>query len=74
MPEIKIIGAGLAGSEAALCLAEMGISVNPLEMRPLRLTPAHGTDLAAELVCSKSLKSDLLDLSLIHICEPTRPY
>ena len=61
MPEIKIIGAGLAGSEAALCLAEMGISVNLLEMRPLRMTPAHGTDLAAELVCSNSLKSDLLD-------------
>lgn len=61
MPEIKIIGAGLAGSEVALCLAEMGISVNLLEMRPLRMTPAHGTDLAAELVCSNSLKSDLLD-------------
>ena len=61
MATIKIIGAGLAGSEAALYLAEHGISVQLCEMRPLRMTPAHETALAAELVCSNSLKSTLLD-------------
>lgn len=61
MEEIKIIGAGLAGSEAALYLAEKGIKVQLFEMRPQKMTPAHQTDKAAELVCSNSLKSTLLD-------------
>lgn len=61
MGGIKVIGAGLAGSEAALYLAEKGLQVQLLEMRPGTMTPAHRTDLAAELVCSNSLKSTRLD-------------
>lgn len=55
---IKIIGAGLAGSEAAWQCARRGIEVELFEMRPLHQTPAHQTDKFAELVCSNSLKSD----------------
>jgi methylenetetrahydrofolate--tRNA-(uracil-5-)-methyltransferase len=55
---IKIIGAGLAGSEAAWQCARRGIEVELFEMRPVRQTPAHQTDQFAELVCSNSLKSD----------------
>ncbi len=54
---IKIIGAGLAGSECAWQLAKRGISVELYEMRPKKLTPAHKTGNFAELVCSNSLKS-----------------
>jgi methylenetetrahydrofolate--tRNA-(uracil-5-)-methyltransferase len=55
---IKIIGAGLAGSEAAWQCARRGVDVELFEMRPLRSTPAHQTGDFAELVCSNSLKSD----------------
>ncbi|HTZ97067.1 MAG TPA: methylenetetrahydrofolate--tRNA-(uracil(54)-C(5))-methyltransferase (FADH(2)-oxidizing) TrmFO [Terriglobales bacterium] len=55
---VKIIGAGLAGSEAAWQCARHGIAVELFEMRPLRSTPAHQTADFAELVCSNSLKSD----------------
>ncbi len=55
---VKIIGAGLAGSEAAWQCARRGIQVELFEMRPARQTPAHQTDQFAELVCSNSLKSD----------------
>jgi len=55
---VKIIGAGLAGSEAAWQCARRGVSVQLWEMRPVRSTPAHQTDSFAELVCSNSLKSD----------------
>src|SRR3984885_14513737 len=55
---IRIIGAGLAGSEAAWQCARRGLSVELYEMRPLRSTPAHQTGDFAELVCSNSLKSD----------------
>ncbi len=58
---IKIIGAGLAGSEAALYLAGKGWGVDLYEMRPGTMTPAHETALAAELVCSNSLKSTRTD-------------
>ena len=58
MPPIHIIGAGLAGSEAAYQLANSGLEVSLHEMRPVRTTPAHQTDRFAELVCSNSLKSD----------------
>ncbi|HNZ07438.1 MAG TPA: methylenetetrahydrofolate--tRNA-(uracil(54)-C(5))-methyltransferase (FADH(2)-oxidizing) TrmFO [Candidatus Cloacimonadota bacterium] len=58
---ISIIGAGLAGSEAALQLAKRGWEVALYEMRPGVMTPAHQTGLAAELVCSNSLKSTRLD-------------
>ena len=58
MPRIKIIGAGLAGSEAAWQCARRGLEVELYEMRPVRSTPAHQTADFAELVCSNSLKSD----------------
>ena len=58
MPSINIIGAGLAGSEAAWQCARRGLDVDLFEMRPLRTTPAHQTADFAELVCSNSLKSD----------------
>ncbi len=54
---VEIIGAGLAGCEAALTLASRGVSVELVEMRPLKTTPAHATELPAELVCSNSFKS-----------------
>src|SRR5689334_25383916 len=55
---IKIIGAGLAGTEAAWQCARRGLDVELFEMRPVRSTPAHQTADFAELVCSNSLKSD----------------
>jgi methylenetetrahydrofolate--tRNA-(uracil-5-)-methyltransferase len=55
---IRIIGAGLAGSEAAWQCARRGVEVELFEMRPVRSTPAHQTADFAELVCSNSLKSD----------------
>jgi methylenetetrahydrofolate--tRNA-(uracil-5-)-methyltransferase len=55
---VQIIGAGLAGSEAAWQCARRGIAVELYEMRPVRSTPAHQTGNFAELVCSNSLKSD----------------
>lgn len=55
-PDVRVIGAGLAGVEAAHVLARGGARVELFEMRPLRMTPAHKTDLLAELVCSNSLK------------------
>ena len=55
---IRVIGAGLAGPEAAWQCARRGLEVTLHEMRPLRRTPAHETDLFGELVCSNSLKSD----------------
>jgi len=59
MPKpIRIIGAGLAGSEAAWQCARRGVAVELFEMRPARATPAHQTSNFAELVCSNSLKSD----------------
>jgi len=58
MKRIRIIGAGLAGSEAAWQCARRGVAVELFEMRPVRATPAHQTDDFAELVCSNSLKSD----------------
>src|SRR4030088_394544 len=54
----QIIGAGLAGSEAAWQCARRGVEVELCEMRPVRSTPAHQTADFAELVCSNSLKSD----------------
>jgi methylenetetrahydrofolate--tRNA-(uracil-5-)-methyltransferase len=58
MKEVRIIGAGLAGSEAAWQCARRGVAVDLVEMRPVRMTPAHQTGDFAELVCSNSLKSD----------------
>ncbi len=56
-PVVTIIGAGLSGSEAAHFLAEKGVPVRIIEMRPEKLTPAHKTGGCAELVCSNSFKS-----------------
>ncbi len=58
MMPIRVIGAGLAGSEAAWQCARRGVEVGLFEMRPVRSTPAHQTGDFAELVCSNSLKSD----------------
>lgn len=54
----NVVGAGLAGSEAAWQLAQRGISVTLYEMKPKKYSPAHKTDKFAELVCSNSLRSD----------------
>ena len=58
MNEINVIGGGLAGVEAAWQAAQTGAKVKLYEMRPITQTPAHRTDLLAEIVCSNSLKSD----------------
>ena len=58
MKKVRIIGAGLAGAEAASQCARRGVPVDLFEMRPVRMTPAHQTGEFAELVCSNSLKSD----------------
>lgn len=55
---VNVIGAGLAGSEAAWQLAEAGVPVNLYEMRPVKTTPAHHTADFAELVCSNSLRGN----------------
>jgi methylenetetrahydrofolate--tRNA-(uracil-5-)-methyltransferase len=55
---IEVIGGGLAGTEAAYQVARHGLPVRLYEMRPVRVTPAHHTDLLGELVCSNSLKAD----------------
>lgn len=57
MDKVMIIGAGLAGTEAAWQLAERGIAVDLYEMRPIKNTPAHCSDQFAELVCSNSLRA-----------------
>lgn len=56
--KVRVIGAGLAGCEAAWYLANKGINVDLYEMRPIKTTGAHKTDLFAELVCSNSLRAD----------------
>ena len=59
--KVKVIGAGLAGSEAAWQLAQRGIEVELYEMKPHKKSPAHHTDDFAELVCSNSLRGDRLE-------------
>ena len=59
--EVKVIGAGLAGSEAAWQLANRGISVTLYEMKPKKMTPAHHSTDFAELVCSNSFRGDRLE-------------
>ena len=61
MQQVKVIGAGLAGSEAAWQLAQRGISVLLFEMKPHKKSPAHHSDTFAELVCSNSLRGDRLE-------------
>ena len=64
---IHIVGAGLAGSEAAWQLAKRGIKVIIYEMRPTKSSPAHKTEYCAELVCSNSLRSDDASCSAIGL-------
>ena len=61
MKTVKVIGAGLAGSEAAWQLAQRGISVELIEMKPHKMSPAHHSADFAELVCSNSLRGDRLE-------------
>ncbi len=58
--DVKVIGAGLAGCEAAYQLAQRGVNVELYEMKPTKMSPAHKSELYAELVCSNSLRSDTL--------------
>ena len=59
--EIKVIGAGLAGSEAAWQVAQRGLQVKLYEMKPIKMSPAHHSPDFAELVCSNSLRGDRLE-------------
>jgi methylenetetrahydrofolate--tRNA-(uracil-5-)-methyltransferase len=61
MKKVTVVGAGLAGSEAAWQLAKRGLGVDLFEMRPVRKTPVHQTGDFAELVCSNSLRGNSLD-------------
>ena len=60
-PRVRVLGAGLAGCEAAWQAAQRGIDVELFEMRPQRRGPAHVTDALAELVCSNSLRGAALE-------------
>ena len=60
MKTVTVLGAGLAGSECAWQLAKRGINVKLIEMKPVKMTPAHTSPNFAELVCSNSLRSDEL--------------
>ena len=61
MMKVTVVGAGLAGSEAAWQLAQRGIQVELVEMKPHKKTPAHHADTFGELVCSNSLRGDRLE-------------
>ncbi|MBC1397425.1 FADH(2)-oxidizing methylenetetrahydrofolate--tRNA-(uracil(54)-C(5))-methyltransferase TrmFO [Listeria fleischmannii] len=70
--KVNVIGAGLAGSEAAWQLAKRGIAVDLYEMRPVKQTPAHHTDKFAELVCTNSLRANGLTNAVGVIKEEMR--
>ena len=65
--KVIVVGAGLAGSEAAWQLANRGIKVELREMRPLKSSPAHKTENFAELVCSNSLRSDDSEMNAVGV-------
>ena len=69
---VNVIGAGLAGSEAAWQLARRGLGVRLFEMRPVRMTEAHRTALFGELVCSNSLRSNSMDTAVGVLKEEMR--
>ena len=72
MKRISVIGAGLAGCEAAKAIARKGIKVDLYEMKPLKKSPAHKSDLFAELVCSNSLKCSRIDSAAGLLTEEAR--
>ena len=61
MNGITVVGAGLAGCEAAIAAANAGVPVTLIEMKPIKRSPAHKSDMLAELVCSNSLKAQRID-------------
>ncbi len=67
MQPVHVIGGGLAGSEAAWQIAQLGVPVIMHEMRPLRMTAAHKTQSLAELVCSNSFRSDNRDTNAVGL-------
>src|ERR1700689_3574736 len=69
---VNVIGAGLAGSEAAWQLACRGLRVRLHEMRPGRMTEAHQTPMFAELVCSNSLRNDSMETAVGVLKEEMR--
>ncbi|KIL47706.1 FADH(2)-oxidizing methylenetetrahydrofolate--tRNA-(uracil(54)-C(5))-methyltransferase TrmFO [Jeotgalibacillus campisalis] len=71
---VNVVGAGLAGSEAAWQIAQRGIQVNLYEMRPVRQTAAHHTDKFAELVCSNSLRANNLTNAVGVLKEEMRTF
>jgi methylenetetrahydrofolate--tRNA-(uracil-5-)-methyltransferase len=71
-PKVTVVGAGLAGSEAAYQLARRGIPVRLIEMRPIKMTEAHQTANFAELVCSNSLRNDSMDTAVGVLKEEMR--
>src|SRR5712692_2813260 len=71
-PIVNVVGAGLAGSEAAYQIANRGIRVRLFEMRPLRTTEAHQTGHFAELVCSNSLRNASLETAVGVLKEEMR--
>ena len=71
---VKVIGAGLAGAEAAWQLAQRGIRVELYEMKPQKKSPAHHTDTFAELVCSNSLRGDWLENAVGLLKEELRRF
>ena len=74
MMKVKVIGAGLAGSEAAWQLAQRGIQVELYEMKPHKKSPAHHSNDFAELVCSNSLRGDRLENAVGLLKEELRRY
>ena len=64
MGDVAVIGGGLAGCECAVALARAGLQVTLFEMKPARMSPAHGSPGLAELVCSNSLRSDEPDSAI----------
>ncbi|MGH7923283.1 MAG: methylenetetrahydrofolate--tRNA-(uracil(54)-C(5))-methyltransferase (FADH(2)-oxidizing) TrmFO [Candidatus Binatus sp.] len=71
-PQVTVVGAGLAGSEAAWQLARRGIKVRLVEMRPVKMTEAHRTADFAELVCSNSLRNDSMETAVGVLKEEMR--
>ena len=74
MPTIKIIGAGLAGCEAAWQAANLGCNVVLYEMKPHKFSPAHHSEGFAELVCSNSLRSNQLSNAVGLLKEELRSH